>query len=97
MRRCLERQMQELKKEGVDELKKKRVQQEDDEQVAMAMGMLDLSSQGRRRGSQVGHGSNFDRHRHSRVMHDVCNYDAYFVQKCDVAGVLGLLPELLYK
>ncbi|CAL9000437.1 unnamed protein product [Prunus brigantina] len=33
----------------------------------MAVGMLDLSSQGRCRGSQVGHGSNFDRHRHSRV------------------------------
>ncbi|KAL6272650.1 hypothetical protein ACE6H2_023342 [Prunus campanulata] len=26
-------------------------------------------------------------------MHDICNYDAYFVQKCDVAGVVGLLPE----
>ena len=43
--------MQELKKEGVYELKKKRVQQEDDEQVAMAVGMLDLSRQGRHRGS----------------------------------------------
>ncbi|CAL8993057.1 unnamed protein product, partial [Prunus brigantina] len=29
----------------------------------------------------------------NKVMHDVCNYDAYFVQKCDAAGVLGLLPE----
>ncbi|KAI5334635.1 hypothetical protein L3X38_024768 [Prunus dulcis] len=26
-------------------------------------------------------------------MHDICNYDEYFVQKCDAAGVLGLLPE----
>ncbi|CAL8099292.1 unnamed protein product [Prunus armeniaca] len=26
-------------------------------------------------------------------MHDICNYDAYFGQKCDAAGVLGLLPE----
>ncbi|CAL8137126.1 unnamed protein product [Prunus armeniaca] len=26
-------------------------------------------------------------------MHDVCNYDVYFVQKYDATGVLGLLPE----
>ncbi|CAL2271937.1 unnamed protein product [Prunus armeniaca] len=26
-------------------------------------------------------------------MHDICNYDAYFIQKCDATGVLGLLPE----
>ncbi|CAL2230324.1 unnamed protein product [Prunus armeniaca] len=26
-------------------------------------------------------------------MHDVCNYDTYFVQKYDAIGVLGLLPE----
>ncbi|CAL9012767.1 unnamed protein product [Prunus brigantina] len=32
-------------------------------------------------------------HLFNKVMHDVCNYDAYFVQKCDAAGVLGLLPE----
>ncbi|CAL2248169.1 unnamed protein product [Prunus armeniaca] len=92
----------------------------------MAMGLLDLESQGRSRGSQVDHGPNMDRHRHSqgknlledyfipnsvdsnvdfrgqyrmqphlfnKVMHDVCNYDAYFFKKCDAVGVLGLLPE----
>ncbi|KAI5352681.1 hypothetical protein L3X38_005572 [Prunus dulcis] len=32
-------------------------------------------------------------HLFNKVMHDICNYDAYFVQKCDAAGVLGLLPE----
>ncbi|CAL2270817.1 unnamed protein product [Prunus armeniaca] len=32
-------------------------------------------------------------HLFNKVMHNICNYDAYFVQKCDVAGVLGLLPE----
>ncbi|CAL9018341.1 unnamed protein product [Prunus brigantina] len=32
-------------------------------------------------------------HLFNKVMHDVCNYDAYFIQKCDAAGVLGLLPE----
>ncbi|XP_021822866.1 uncharacterized protein LOC110764250 [Prunus avium] len=26
-------------------------------------------------------------------MHDICNYNEYFVQKCDAVGVLGLLPE----
>ncbi|CAL2231164.1 unnamed protein product [Prunus armeniaca] len=26
-------------------------------------------------------------------MHDVCNYDTYFIQKCDAACVLGLLLE----
>ncbi|KAI5353759.1 hypothetical protein L3X38_006653 [Prunus dulcis] len=26
-------------------------------------------------------------------MHDICNYDTYFIQKYDVAGVLGLLLE----
>ncbi|CAL2236484.1 unnamed protein product [Prunus armeniaca] len=32
-------------------------------------------------------------HLFNKIMHDICNYDAYFVQKCDAAGVLGLLPE----
>ncbi|XP_021824638.1 uncharacterized protein LOC110765738 [Prunus avium] len=92
----------------------------------MAVGMLDLSRQGRHRGSQEGRGSNLDRHRHSRgknlledyfipnyvyynvdfrgrykmqphlfnkVIHDVYNYDAYFIRKCDVARVFRLLQE----
>ncbi|CAL9025402.1 unnamed protein product [Prunus brigantina] len=92
----------------------------------MIVGMLELSSQGHRRGSQVGRSPNVDRHRHSRgknlledyfipnsmysnvdfrgrykmqphlfnkIMHNVCYYDAYFIQKCDVAGVLRLLLE----
>ncbi|CAL2256155.1 unnamed protein product [Prunus armeniaca] len=32
-------------------------------------------------------------HLFNKIMHDICNYDAYFVQKCDAIGVLGLLPE----
>ncbi|KAI5324219.1 hypothetical protein L3X38_033292 [Prunus dulcis] len=32
-------------------------------------------------------------HLFNKVMHDICNYDAYFVQKCDATGVLGLLSE----
>ena len=29
-------------------------------------------------------------HLFNKVMHDICNYDAYLVQKCDAAGVLRL-------
>ncbi|KAI5321624.1 hypothetical protein L3X38_030695 [Prunus dulcis] len=32
-------------------------------------------------------------HLFNKVMHDICNYDAYFVQKCNATGVLGLLSE----
>ncbi|KAI5323185.1 hypothetical protein L3X38_032257 [Prunus dulcis] len=32
-------------------------------------------------------------HLFNKVMHDICNYDAYFVQNCDAVGILGLLPE----
>ncbi|CAL2252951.1 unnamed protein product [Prunus armeniaca] len=71
-------------REAVDKLKGKR---EEDQQVVIAVTLLDEENQGRRRGSQVDRGPNVDRHRHFRVMHDICNYDAYFVQKCDVAGV----------
>ncbi|KAI5352702.1 hypothetical protein L3X38_005593 [Prunus dulcis] len=28
----------------------------------------------------------------NKVVHNICNYDAYFIQKCDADGVLGLLP-----
>ncbi|CAL8136977.1 unnamed protein product [Prunus armeniaca] len=105
MSRYFERQEQEIKERRCRRAEEKRVQQEEDEQVVMAMGFLDLESQGRRHGSQVSRGPNVDRYRHSRgqyrmqphlfnkVMHDVCNYDAYFIHKCDASGVLGLLSE----
>ncbi|KAI5351222.1 hypothetical protein L3X38_004113 [Prunus dulcis] len=32
-------------------------------------------------------------HLFNKVMHDICNYDEYFVQKKNCAGNLGLLPE----
>ncbi|XP_021818692.1 uncharacterized protein LOC110760697 [Prunus avium] len=32
-------------------------------------------------------------HLFQKIMHDICNYDTYFVQKYDVVGVLGLLPD----
>ncbi|CAL2239966.1 unnamed protein product [Prunus armeniaca] len=53
MRRCLERQEREIKERGRRRAEEKRVQQEDDEKVVMAVGMLDLSRQGCHRGSQV--------------------------------------------
>ncbi|KAL6279196.1 hypothetical protein ACE6H2_016077 [Prunus campanulata] len=32
-------------------------------------------------------------HLFQKIMHDICNYDTYFIQKYDACGVLGLLPE----
>ncbi|KAI5313427.1 hypothetical protein L3X38_042601 [Prunus dulcis] len=32
-------------------------------------------------------------HLFNKVMHDICNYDEYFVQKKNCAGNLGLLPK----
>ncbi|CAL8170435.1 unnamed protein product [Prunus armeniaca] len=32
-------------------------------------------------------------HLFQKIMHDICNYDTYFIQKYDVVGVLGILPE----
>ncbi|KAI5314418.1 hypothetical protein L3X38_043594 [Prunus dulcis] len=125
-RRCLERQERETNERNrrADEINE--LQRQVDEQVVIAVALQDEENQGRRRGSQVGHCRNVDRHRHSRdknlledyfistflysdvdfrrrfrmqphlfnkVMHNICNYDAYFVQKCDATGVLGLLPE----
>ncbi|CAL2232611.1 unnamed protein product [Prunus armeniaca] len=91
--RCLERHERERKERNrrADEINE--LQRQVDEQVLIAMAMEEEENQGRRRGSQVGRRRNVDRHRHSRIMHDICNYDAYFVQKCDATGVLGLLPE----
>ncbi|KAI5339105.1 hypothetical protein L3X38_018377 [Prunus dulcis] len=32
-------------------------------------------------------------HLFPKIMHDICNYDTYFIQKYDAVGVLGLLPK----
>ncbi|KAI5345126.1 hypothetical protein L3X38_013003 [Prunus dulcis] len=125
-RRCLERQERETNERSHRQDEINMLHREEDEQVVITMALLDEENQGRRRGSQVSHRRNVDRHSHSRgknlledyfnptslyydvdfrrryrmqphlfnkVMHDIFNYDAYFVQKCDAAGVLGLLPE----
>ncbi|CAL2238491.1 unnamed protein product [Prunus armeniaca] len=126
LRRCLERQERETNERSRRRAERQRLQREEDEQVVIAVALLDEENQGRCRGSQVDCGPNVDRHRHSRgknlledyfiptslysdidfrmryrmqphlfnkVMHDICNYDAYFVQKCDASEVLGLLLE----
>ncbi|CAL2260551.1 unnamed protein product [Prunus armeniaca] len=70
----------------------KRAQRELDKQLGVAVAMLEEENQSRR-GSREGRASNVDKHKHCRVMHDICNYDDYFVQKKNCAGDLGLLPE----
>ncbi|CAL9006628.1 unnamed protein product [Prunus brigantina] len=32
-------------------------------------------------------------HLFQKIMHDICNYDTYFIQKHDVVGALGLISE----
>ncbi|CAL8992158.1 unnamed protein product [Prunus brigantina] len=62
----------------------------------MAVSLLDLPSQGCRRGSQVGCGPNVDRHRHSwgeNLLEDYFIPNSVYSNKCEVVGVLGLLPK----
>ncbi|CAL2232498.1 unnamed protein product [Prunus armeniaca] len=66
MRRYLERQKREIKERMRRRAKKEREEEEDDEQVAMAVGMLHLSSQSCHCGSQVGHNPHMDRRKHSQ-------------------------------
>ncbi|KAL6293870.1 hypothetical protein ACE6H2_002012 [Prunus campanulata] len=125
MEEILERQEREIRERMRRRAASKRVQRELDEQLGIAVALLEEENQSRR-GSREGRRPNVDRHRHSRgknlledyfipqslysdvdfrrryrmqphlfnkIMHDICNYDEYFVQKKDAAGNLGLLPE----
>ncbi|KAI5328269.1 hypothetical protein L3X38_027666 [Prunus dulcis] len=92
MQEVLERQERETRERKRRRAASKRAQRELDEQLGIAVALLEEENQSRR-GSREGRGPNVDRHRHSRVMHDICNYDKYFVQKRNCAGNLGLLPE----
>ncbi|XP_021810664.1 uncharacterized protein LOC110753981 [Prunus avium] len=88
MNEVLERQERETRERKHRRAAGKRVQRELDQQIVITVALLDEENQSCR-GSQVGRGSNVDRH-----MHDIeCNYDEYFVQKKNAAGNLGLLPE----
>ncbi|KAI5328310.1 hypothetical protein L3X38_027707 [Prunus dulcis] len=125
MQEVLERQERETRERMRRRAASKRAQRELDEQLGIAVALLEEKNQSRR-GSREGCGPNVDRHRHSRgknlmedyfipqslysdvhfrgryrmqphlfnkIMHDICNYDEYFVQKRNCAGNLGLLPE----
>ncbi|CAL9005855.1 unnamed protein product [Prunus brigantina] len=125
MEEVLDRQEQEIRERRRRRAASKRAHRDLDQQLVMAMAMLDEENQSSR-GSHEGRAPNVDRHRHSRgknlmedyfiptslysdahfrgryrmqqhlfnkIMHDICNYDEYFVQKRNCAGVLGLLPE----
>ena len=125
MEEVLERQERETRERMRRRAASKRAQRELDEQLGIAVALLEEENQGRR-GSREGRRPNVDRHRHSRgknlmedyfipqslysdvdfrrryrmqphlfqkIMHDICNYDEYFVQKRNCAGNLGLLPE----
>ncbi|CAL2257215.1 unnamed protein product [Prunus armeniaca] len=125
MQEVLERQERQTRERMRKRAASIRAQRELDEQLDIAVAMLEEENQSRR-GSREGRGPNVDRHRHSwgknlmeyyfiphslysdvhfraryrmqphlsnKVMHDICNYDEYFVQKKNCAGNLGLLPE----
>ena len=125
MEEVLERQERETRERMRRRAASKRAQRELDEQLGIAVALLEEEKQARR-GSREGRRPNVDRHRHSRgknlmedyfipqslysdvhfrgryrmqphlfnkIMHDICNYDEYFVQKRNCAGNLGLLPE----
>ncbi|CAL9003978.1 unnamed protein product [Prunus brigantina] len=125
MEEVLDRQEREIRERRRRRAASKRAQRDLDQQLVMAVAMLDEENQSSR-GSHEGRAPNVDRHRHSRgknlmedyfiptslysdvhfrgryriqqhlfnkIMHDICNYDEYFVQKRNCAGVLGLLPE----
>ncbi|XP_021810515.1 uncharacterized protein LOC110753840 [Prunus avium] len=68
----------------------KRVQRELDEQLGIAVALLEEEKQSRR-GSREGRRPNVDRHRHSRGKNLLEDY--FIPQSKDAAGNLGLLPE----
>ncbi|CAL2266613.1 unnamed protein product [Prunus armeniaca] len=92
MQEVLERQEREIREKMRRQAASKRAQRELDEQLGIVVALLEEENQSRR-GLREGRGPNVDKHRHSRVMHDICNYDEYFVQKKNCAGNLGLLPK----
>ncbi|CAL8161927.1 unnamed protein product [Prunus armeniaca] len=92
MQEVLARQERETRERMCTRAASKREHRELDKQLGIVVALLDVENQSHR-GSREGRGSNVDKHRHSRVMHDICNYDKYFVQKKNAVENLGLLPE----
>ncbi|KAL6272141.1 hypothetical protein ACE6H2_022833 [Prunus campanulata] len=98
MEEVLERQEREIRERRCRRAASKRMQRELDQQIVMAVALLDEENQSSR-GSHEGRGPNVDRHRHSRGKNLMEDYfiptslysDVHFRRNC--AGVLGLLPE----
>ncbi|CAL8161502.1 unnamed protein product [Prunus armeniaca] len=96
--RVVERQQKQREETRRRRAQEDREADEEEEQLlAAAVCMMDQSRQHRRRRAP-----NVDRRRESRecnhicskkIMHDICNYDTYFIQKHDAVGALGLIPE----
>ncbi|CAL8168849.1 unnamed protein product [Prunus armeniaca] len=80
MRRCLERQDREIKERRRRRAEEKRVQQED-EVVAIAMGLLEQSTQGG--------------HRDSQVVHPFCVFTPMMEGQTDFFETDNLRPKLL--
>ncbi|CAL2270818.1 unnamed protein product [Prunus armeniaca] len=99
MEEVLERQEREIRERRCRRATSKRAQRDLDQQLVMAVAMLDEENQSSR-GSHEGHAPNVDRHRHSRgknLMEDyfiqISLYSDVHFQGRNCAGVLGLLPE----
>ncbi|CAL2247333.1 unnamed protein product [Prunus armeniaca] len=95
----LERQEREIRERRRRRAASKRAQRDLDQQLVMAVAMLDEENQSSR-GSHEGRAPNVDRHRHSRGKNLMEDYfiptslysDVHFRGR-NCAGVLGLLPE----
>ncbi|CAL2272169.1 unnamed protein product [Prunus armeniaca] len=97
MRRCLERQERETNERSFRRAERQRLQREEDQQVVIAVTLLDEENQGRR------YGPNVDRHMHSRgdiECNLICSIKSCMIFAImmhtlfkSAARVLGLLPE----
>ncbi|XP_021833408.1 uncharacterized protein LOC110773213 [Prunus avium] len=94
MEEVLERQEREIRERRRRRAASKRAQRDLDQQLVMAVALLDEENQSSR-GSHEGRAANVDRHRHSRGKNLMEDYfiptSLYSDRNC--AGVLGLLPE----
>ncbi|CAL8990380.1 unnamed protein product [Prunus brigantina] len=105
MEEVLERQEREMRERRRRRAASKRAQRELDDQLVIAVALLDEENKNRNlmedyfiptflysdfhfRGRY-----RMQKNLFNKIMHDICNYDEYFVQKRNCLGVLGLLPE----
>ncbi|CAL9001957.1 unnamed protein product [Prunus brigantina] len=106
MSNVLERQERETIERRCRRAEGKRVQRELDQQVIIAVALLDEENQGRRLGSEVNRGPNMDRHRYSwdknlledyfiptSLYSDIHFRGRYICNPIFSIKVLGLLPK----